>query len=485
MIAEHHQEASYVQHHLQKLCAFFAAMEEFAERLQALGHQVLHLSLDATRQHTTLNDLIQSTCQRYSIEALEYQRPDEYRLLESFRALHETLDMPVSEVDTEHFILPFDEIQQHFEAGKHKRMESFYRNMRRAHKVLMEGDEPVGGRWNFDSENRNRLNKTDIEAIPQPLLFATDVSEIKQRLEEHQIKSIGHCTDSLSWPVTREDSLQLLKFFCNACLPNFGRFQDALTHKSEFSWSLYHSRLSFAINSKLLNPKEVIAAAIASYQSSPDIDLAQVEGFVRQILGWREFVRGVYWANMPGYASLNHFQAKADLPEFFWSGETKMHCLSKAIGQSLDYAYAHHIQRLMITGNFCLLAGINPDQVDDWYLSIYIDAIEWVELPNTRGMAIFGDGGIVGTKPYAAGGNYVKKMSDYCSSCFYKVQEKTGPRACPLNSMYWHFMNRHRDELGKNHRTRMIYSSWDRMDSEQQSAILQQATSYLENLNSL
>lgn len=349
----------------------------------------------------------------------------------------------------------------------------------------MDDDEPVAGRWNFDAENRNKLRADDIAAIPEPLIFATDVSDILARLDEFDIDYFGKISNPLPWPISRQDSLQLLDHFCEVCLPCFGRFQDALTGRSPHSWSLYHSRLSFALNSKLISPLEVIDKAISQFHKFDTVDIAAVEGFVRQILGWREFVRGIYWRNMPDYATRNHYNADRSLPDFFWSGQTRMRCLHRAISESLEHAYAHHIQRLMVTGNFCLITGIDPDQVDAWYLGIYIDAIEWVEMPNTRGMALYGDGGLLGTKPYAAGGNYINKMSDYCSDCFYKVSEKTGDRACPLNSLYWHFMYRHREELMNNQRLRMIYGSWNRMGDAQQQAILQQAERHLAALDKL
>ena len=233
----------------------------------------------------------------------------------------------------------------------------------------------------------------------------------------------------MPWPVTREDALKLLRYFCRHCLARFGHFQDALTAHSQYGWSLYHSRLSFALNTKLLGPLEVMEQALGSFSENDEINIAQIEGFVRQILGWREFIRGMYWANMPDYATKNHFHAKNKLPDYFWNGKTQMRCLQQAIDQSLQHSYAHHIQRLMVTGNFCLLTGIDPDEVDQWYLGIYLDAIQWVELPNTRGMALFAAGGLVGTKPYAAGGNYIYKMSDYCNDCHNQVKEKVGPNA--------------------------------------------------------
>jgi deoxyribodipyrimidine photolyase-related protein len=259
-----------------------------------------------------------------------------------------------------------------------------------------------------------------------------------------------------------------------------------MTNQHPDQWTLYHSRLSFSLNAKLLSPKEVIAAAVTAYEDSDgQITLPQIEGFVRQILGWREYVRCVYWQNMPEYGQRNELNADRDLPEYFWTGDTKMECLKQAIGQSLKYAYAHHIQRLMITGNFSLLTGIHPDQVDDWYLGIYIDAIEWVEMPNTRGMSQFADGGWVATKPYSAGGNYVNKMSDYCKSCHYKIKEKSSDEACPLNSLYWLFMNKHRDRLGKNPRIGMVYRNWDKQTEAMQTATLVRGNWCLENIEAL
>ena len=485
VIAELPQETSYVRHHVQKLCAFFAAMAAFAGSLRARGHHVLHLTLDDSCEYSDLNATIAALIQRFDATEFHYQRPDEYRLLQQFENLDLAETVAIHRADTEHFLLPFAQINEHFPRGKHVRMESFYRRMRLRFNVLMEGDEPAGGKWNYDQQNRQKLKKSHLSEIPAPLTFGTDVGDILERLQRHAVEHFGSACDPLPWPVTRAQALQLLDYFCEQCLCQFGRFQDAMTANSEHSWSLYHSRLSFALNTKLLAPREVMDTAIARYHATGHIDLAQVEGFVRQILGWREYVRGVYWANMPDYAGLNHYQASRPLPEFFWTGKTHMRCMQQAIEQSLDHAYAHHIQRLMVTGNFALLAGIDPDQLDQWYLGIYIDAIEWVEMPNTRGMSQYADGGIVGTKPYAAGGNYINKMSDYCASCHYKVAEKTGDRACPLNSLYWHFMQRHRAELSRNQRIGMIYGNWDRMGRDKQQAILAHAEDSLANLESL
>ena len=492
ILAELHQEQEYVTHHIQKICAFFKSMENFANSLKQAGHHVLYLDLDMTSQYSDLCHLLISLLEHFNAAQFDYQRPDEHRLVKQFEAVQakltttNTSSIIVNCVDTEHFILPFDDIPTYFKAGKHVRMENFYRAMRKRFNILMEDNQPLGGQWNYDNENRKSLSKSDLENIPEPLLFPNDVTDILARLKRHNIKHIGKCESSLLWPCSRQQARELLSYFCSQCLPNFGRFQDAMTENSRHAWSLYHSRISFALNAKTLHPLDVIETAIeAFYHSNNTISLAQIEGFVRQILGWREYVRGMYWVNMPNMASLNDLNAKRALPSWFWDGNTKMNCISKAVSQSLEFAYAHHIQRLMITGNFALLAGLDPDEVDAWYLGIYIDAIEWVELPNTRGMALSADGGLIATKPYAASGNYINKMSDYCKSCHYSVKTKTGDKACPFNSLYWYFLNHHKETFQKNSRMAFPYKAWQRMNEVQQDALLQQAELYLNDIESL
>ncbi len=484
LIAELRQEASYVSHHIQKVCAFFAAMDQFARQLQSEGHQVLHLTLDDTERFATLEPLIAHYVSEVGATKFEYQRPDEYRLLEQLANLTLT-GVAARCVDSEHFLLPFEEIDSQFPPGKHVTMEHFYRRMRKRFNVLMQDGKPVGGQWNYDASNRNKLKPKDIEQLPQPLVFSLNVQPIIERLHRHNIRTIGTLSGELIWPVNRAQSLSLLAHFCRVCLPHFGRFQDAMIGQHPAQWSLYHSRLAFSLNSKLLHPQEVLAAAIGAFQSNPDIDICQVEGFVRQILGWREYIRAVYWVNMPQYSNKNALGASRQLPDFFWSGNTKMACMRHAIRQSLDYAYAHHIQRLMVTGNFCLLTEIDPDQVEQWYLGIYVDAIEWVEMPNTRGMALFADGGIVGTKPYAASGSYINKMSDYCKACHYDHQSRSGEGACPFNSLYWRFMAKHQTRLATNPRTGMIFRAWDNMEPSQRNEILATAEHYIANLETL
>lgn len=486
VIAELGQEASYVKHHVQKLCAFFAAMEQFAEDLRQQGHRVVHLELNETQAFDALPDLIGKLCQRHEISRFEFQSPDEYRLREQLRSLDLGENVAIVECNSDHFLLPEDEFEKFISAGKHNRMESFYRKMRKRLGLLMDGDQPLGGKWNYDSENRDRLRPDDLDDIPEPLVFGNDVGSILRRIDDCGIEYFGERAETLLWPINRAQSLELLEYFCTHALPRFGRFQDAMTCQHKHAWSLYHSRLSFALNSKMLNPREVLEAAIERFNDADDeISIAQIEGFVRQIIGWREYVRAVYWVNMPEYAELNHLKAGRNLPGYFWQDAPRMNCLRQALGQSLEYAYAHHIQRLMIIGNFCLLAGIDPAQVDAWYLGVYVDAIEWVEMPNTRGMSQFADGGLIATKPYSAGGNYVNKMSDYCRHCDYDVKQKATESACPLNSLYWAFMIQHRERLAANPRIGMIYRSWDAQEAQTREATLARAEWCLEHLDEL
>jgi deoxyribodipyrimidine photolyase-related protein len=491
LIVELKQETSYVNHHIQKVAAFFKAMEQFANALYVSGHQVCYLTLDETSAHNTIEGLLDEVIKQYEIDIFEYQLPDEYRLRKQLETYCRKSSCAVNIYETEHFYLDENALSKNFQKGKSHQMEAFYRRMRKQFDVLMDKGNPLGEKWNFDLENRNKLKAKDIALIPPPLLFSNDVSAILSRLRSHSITTIGQVTSDLHWPTNRRQSLQLLNHFCQFCLPMFGTFQDSMTQKlgdleKEKQWSLYHARLSFSLNTKMLSPILVVDTVIQFYKANQhQVSIAQVEGFVRQILGWREFIRGIYWANMPDYRSKNELAASRNLPSWFWNGNTKMNCLSHAINQSLDFAYAHHIQRLMVTGNFCLLVGVDPDQVDDWYLGIYIDAIEWVELPNTRGMSQFADGGIVGSKAYAASGNYINKMSDYCQGCKYNVKQTVGDSACPLNSLYWQFMSQHEEKFSANPRLSMVYRNWHKKDSKAKQQVLAQAKKYIDDIESL
>ncbi|WP_417579365.1 cryptochrome/photolyase family protein [Nitrincola sp.] len=479
LIAELIQEINYVIHHVQKVTGFFAAMQQFAQALQQAGHQVDYLTLDETAQFKDLPDLLANRIALHNITQFSYQAPDEYRLDQQLSQFAKSISIPTTMADTEHFLTSRDA----WNSIPHSRMEFFYRHLRKIHNVLMDSDgKPLGGRWNFDSENRNRLpDNTD---IPEPLLFSEDVSVIYARLQRHQVKTLGSLDPHhFIWPVNRQQARQLLQYFLHQCLPHFGQYQDAMTERG---WSLFHSRLSFCLNTKMLQPIEVIRAAESHWRAHQQaISLAQIEGFIRQILGWREYVRAVYWAHMPDYSKQNYLSADRGLPDFYWTGQTRMQCMAHAITQSLEHAYAHHIQRLMVTGNFTLLAGIHPDEVDHWYLGIYMDAIEWVELPNTRGMSLFADGGLIASKPYAASGNYLNKMSHYCKNCHYDVKRRSGANSCPFNSLYWHFIHRHADKFSANPRMAMVYRNWQKFSKEEQQSILSTAETNLENIQKL
>jgi deoxyribodipyrimidine photolyase-related protein len=387
-------------------------------------------------------------------------------------------------VDTEHFLSKRTTVAELFAGKKQFLMETFYRKIRKQYNLLMEdnGTDPLTGRWNYDQENRKKLPK-QID-LPEPLHFSKEVSDIVKMLNRKEVKTIGDIQeDDFQWPVTREECLAILDHFLHHSLRNFGLYQDALTDRH---YLLFHSKLSFGLNIKLLHPLEVVQKSIAYWEAhQEEINIAQIEGFVRQIIGWREYMRGIYWAKMPEFSELNYFEHEAALPDFYWTGETKMACMKQAIGQSLEHAYAHHIQRLMVTGNFALLLGVHPDAVDEWYLGIYMDAIQWVEITNTRGMSQYADGGVVGTKPYVSSANYIHKMSDHCKQCHYSHTKKYGEGACPFNSLYWDFYDRHRDKLSRNPRVGMMYRVWDKMDGEEKVKILEQAAAYKANASEL
>jgi len=482
ILMEVRQETDYVTHHIQKVAAFFAAMRAFADHLRRQGHQVIYLRLDHPENRQTIRANLLPLIQSNGFQRFEYLLPDEHRLDVQLKELVAFLPVPCSSHDSEHFLTQRHEVKEMF-AGKNRfLMESFYRRMRERFDVLMEGGKPVGGGWNFDTENRRPYDGS--VPIPPALVFENDVSEIVDMIRRSKVKTFGAIEpQQLIWPIDRPQALKLLAAFIADGLPHFGAYQDAMTLKS---WSLFHSRLSFALNAKILHPLEVIAAAVNAWEKHPQwIAIQQVEGFVRQILGWREYMRGVYWALMPGFAGMNFFGHDLPLPDFYWTGETRMRCMAAAIGQSLRYAYAHHIQRLMLTGNFALLAGVHPDAVDAWYLGIYIDAVQWVEMPNTRAMSQFADGGVVATKPYVSSANYIRKMSDYCGACAYDPKKKHGEGACPFNSLYWGFYARHREKLASNPRIGMMYRTWDRMAAAEKKSILKQADIYQKDVNRL
>jgi deoxyribodipyrimidine photolyase-related protein len=484
VLMEVRQETDYVMHHIQKIVAFFGAMRQFAKGLEADGHRVTYIPLNHPDNLHSIPENLSRLIAQEGFEKFEYLLPDEYRLDLQLHQFCQAIGIPWECHDTGHFLTDRQYIARFFQGKKTYLMESFYRNMRKTHGILMEGGQPVGEKWNFDAENRKRYDgKTPVPPVPR-FAHASTIRELLEIIRLSGAKTFGEIDpDNFPWPLNRTEALALLSHFVRHLLPHFGTFEDAMETRHPF---LFHSRLSFALNTKMLHPMEVAKATEEAWANSQgSISLAQAEGFIRQVIGWREYMRGVYWAHMPGYAELNYFNHQRPLPDWYWTGKTRMCCLQNAIQNSLQHAYAHHIQRLMVTGNFALLAGVHPDALDRWYLGIYIDAIEWVEITNTRGMSQFADGGLVGTKPYVSSANYLDKMSDYCSQCSYDKKARYGKNACPFNSLYWHFYERHKEKLAKNPRIGMMYRTWEKMQEGERKKILQQAETYLATIESL
>ncbi|WP_031426145.1 cryptochrome/photolyase family protein [Flavimarina sp. Hel_I_48] len=464
-MAEMRQETDYVMHHIQKVVAFFESMQNFAKYLREREHNVIYFGINDDNNEQDLAKNLSQLIKNNQIEKFEYQLPDEYRLDEQLKAFCKDIDIPSEVYDTEHFLTSRNDLENFYKGKKQFTMEYFYRDMRKKYDILMlNAKDPEGGKWNFDKSNRDKWKGKP--EIPHERGFRKDVSDTLKEIEEAGIKTFGNInTKSFNWPTSREDALAVLNYFCKNLLVHFGDYQDAMDPEEAY---LYHSRLSFAMNSKMLHPREVIHSVIDYWRDHQDkIDISQVEGFVRQILGWREYMRGIYWMKMPGYAEKNSLDNHNPLPDFYWTAETKMNCLHHAIKQSLDHAYAHHIQRLMITGNYALLTQTDPKEVDAWYLGIYIDAIEWVEITNTRGMSQYADGGLVATKPYVSSGSYIHKMSNYCGDCTYSVTKKDGENACPFNSLYWNFLDDKREYFKGNQRMKLMMSILDKKDRNQ------------------
>ncbi|WP_444940537.1 cryptochrome/photolyase family protein [Microbulbifer sp. ZKSA004] len=475
-MAEMRQETDYVVHHIQKIVAFFEAMQIFSEWLKNRGCNVIYYRIDDKNNKQNLTKNIEDIIRKHKIEKFEYQLPDEYRLDQQLLQLEKRLSIEFQAYDTEHFLTTRKELADFFQGKKSLLMESFYHYMRKKHDILMNNGKPEGGKWNFDQSNRNKWNGK--LGKPKQGKITSNVTSTLSRIKKSGVKSIGEIDpENFIWPTSREDSIKLLRHFCKNLLAHFGDFQDAMDPDEAF---LYHSRISFSLNSKLISPKEVIDTAIKSWEDGKiSIGLNQIEGFVRQILGWREYMRGVYWMSMPSYEHQNKLKNKNNLPDFFWDAKTSMNCLHNTIRNSLENAYAHHIQRLMITGNFALLTQTDPGQVESWYLGIYIDAIQWVEMPNTRGMSQFADGGLVATKPYISSGSYINKMSNYCSDCIYDVKQRTGEKACPFNSLYWNFLIEKRKMLEGNHRMTMMFSLLDKLEKSEVTAIKKRAKQFM------
>lgn len=476
-------EATHVWSHKARIALFLSAMRHFAGTLEEHAFPLIYLKLG---EHDFAQ--LESAWQHY-IEILKPQKlivcePGEYRVQQTLQSCAERARVPLMVRDDTHFICSKADFKRWAGNSKTLRMEFFYRNMRKQHGVLMEDGKPVGGDWNYDAENRQTFGKQGPVALPDAPEVVIDsithevLADVEHYFPEHP-GSLKH----FCWPVTRQQALVFLDDFIANKLAGFGPHQDAMW-QGDVSPFLWHSLLASSLNLKLLNPREVIAAAEQAYQQK-SMPLASVEGFIRQILGWREFIRGVYWLDMPGLGEANHYQHLRALPTWFWTGDTHMNCLRQTIQQTLEYGYAHHIQRLMVTGLFGLLAEINPREVEAWYLAVYVDAVEWVELPNTAGMALYANGGRFTSKPYVASGAYIKRMSNYCANCRYKPGIKTGQDACPYTTLYWNFLIKHYDSFAANPRTALMAKNVARMSLDEQTAIEAYAQKQLEDLDML
>ena len=477
LLAEVGEEATYVRHHKKKIAFLFAAMRHFAAELRKAGWSVDYVKLDDPQNSGAITREIERALTRHRCDRVIVTEPGEWRLMKNLEDLRERLSVPLEILDDERFLCSRAGFADWAAGRKQLRMENFYREMRRKTGLLMNGDEPEGGRWNFDSENRKPPR--DGLAAPGPKRFDPDgaTQEVLSLVEARFGNHFGDL-EPFWFATTRAEAEAAFDQFVEASLPRFGDFQDAMLLDDKF---LFHSVISLYINAGLLDPLAVCRRVEAAYRDG-SVPLNAAEGFIRQIIGWREYMRGIYWLRMPGYLGENFFGHRRPLPDFYWTGDTDMTCIRACVDQTREEAYAHHIQRLMVTGNFAMLAGVEPGAVHEWYLAVYADAYEWVELPNTLGMSQFADGGLLGSKPYAASGNYINKMSNYCGACRYKVKEKNGPDACPFNYLYWDFLDRNRDRLDGNPRLGQVYRTWDRMDSDRKMAVREDAKRFLAGL---
>ena len=475
VMAEVAGETTYVRHHKQKIVFVLSAMRHFAEELRAEGITVDYIKLDDAGNTGSISGELKGAVARHRPSRVIVTSPGEWRVLSDLKALE--LGVPVEIRDDDRFFATTARFAAWAADRDVLRMEFFYREMRRETDLLMEGDAPAGGQWNYDHDNRKRLPKS--QAVPARFGFAPDriTQEVIALVQDRFADHFGDL-DGFEWAVTRKDALRALDDFLMNALPNFGKYQDAMASGEPF---VFHAVISPYLNAGLLSAREVCIAAEREYieRRAP---LNAVEGFIRQILGWREYVRGVYWLKMPDYAETNALNATRPLPWLYWSGETDMHCMAEAIGQTKRTAYSHHIQRLMVTGNFALLAGIAPKEIAEWYLVVYADAFEWVELPNVQGMSQFADGGLLASKPYASSGAYIDRMSDFCPSCAYDVKVKSGPKACPFNFLYWAFLIRNAAKLRTNQRMAMLYRTLAGWDEDHKAAITAEAEAFLDGL---
>lgn len=471
-MAEVAQESKHVPSSKIRTALFLSAMRHFAQAQRELGRPVLYTPLDDPDNTQTLAGELRRAIEGHQPEQVVMTEPGDYRVLKAIEdctANHPTKLMVLTDT---HFITTLEEFRSHAQGRKQLRLEYFYREVRQKTGLLMQDGQPMGGQWNFDTENRGAFDKAGPQSLPEPSFFEPDAltQEVLEIVEQRFSQHVGELSQ-FRWPVTRAQALQSLDRFVAERLPLFGQYQDAMW--SGETW-LYHSHLSSSLNLKLISPLEVARAAEQAYQRG-DVPIEAAEGFIRQVIGWREYVRGIYWLQMPDYISRNALSAPEDLPSFYWTAQTDMACLQDALRQTLDHGYSHHIQRLMVTGLYALLFGVRPQAVHEWYLSVYVDAVEWVELPNTLGMSQYADDGIMASKPYAATGAYIDRMSNHCRGCRYKPKEKTGPSACPFTTLYWDFLIRHKDRLAKNPRMVMQIKNVNRLDAETQDLVTQQA----------
>ncbi|MEL7126630.1 MAG: cryptochrome/photolyase family protein [Pseudomonadota bacterium] len=474
VMAEVAEEGSYVPHHPKKIALILAAMRKFAARLRDAGWQVAYSELDDSDNTQSIpGELIRRAAQYDASEVIATE-PGEFRLITALQ----DCPLKVQMLEDTRFIASHAAFERWAEGRKALRMEYFYREMRRKTGLMMEGDDPAGGQWNFDHDNRKPA-KDGVE-YSGPMQFTPDetveavLDMVERRFGNHfgELRPFWFATD-------QGQARQALAYFVREALPKFGDYQDAMLADHRF---LYHALVSPYVNIGLLDPLEVCQAAEAAWRAG-DVPINAAEGFIRQIIGWREYMRGIYYHEGPDYPARNGLGHDRKLPEFFWGAETRMRCVSKAVMQTGEEAYAHHIQRLMVTGNFALLAGLDPAEVSEWYLAVYADAFEWVEAPNVVGMSQFADGGVIASKPYVSSGAYINRMSDYCKGCHYKVSVKTGEGACPFNLLYWHFLDRHRDRFSNNARMGNMYRTWDRMDEDRRETVLADAAAFLERMD--
>ncbi len=478
LMVEVMEEATYVAHHKKKIAFLFSAMRHFAEECRVAGWQLDYVPLDDSENSGSFTSEVARAVERHRPDRIIVTEPGEWRVAEAIKGWPNRFGLPVEVFEDDRFLCSTSAFAAWAAGRKQLRMEYFYREMRKQTGLLMEDGKPVGGRWNFDADNRKPA-RADLFLSGPPRFEPDEITETVLALVDQRFSKHFGDLHPFWFGVTAAQAERALDHFTETALPLFGDYQDAMLQGERF---LYHALLSFYINAGLLDPLMACRRVEESYHSG-HAPLNAAEGFIRQIIGWREYVRGIYWLKMPGYADQNALEATRPLPGFYWSGETEMRCLRETIVQSKEEAYAHHIQRLMVTGNFAMLAGVDPKAVHEWYLAVYADAYEWVELPNTLGMSQFADGGLLASKPYASSGNYINKMSDYCQSCRFDVKQKTGEDACPFNALYWDFLVRNQAKLGGNPRLGQIYRTWQRMAPDKQEAYRAQAAAFLAKLD--